>query len=341
MTSEPVIASSTALVNRGSVGRMAGLQGLEMLAASPWGYVAAFVFGTLWGSFANVCIYRWPPSDEHPKGLSVVAPGSHCFACGAAVRWYDNVPLLSFLWLRGRCRDCGAGFSARYLLVEALTGALFAVAWYAAVDVGALWEPLPARLIRFAVIAAFCFVLVVITFIDLDHQLILDKVTYPAIPIFYGLGLAVGREWKEGLIGAALGYGIVRLVSDGYYFLTKREGLGYGDGKLLAIVGALLGWKGVIFSLFGGSTLGSVIGVAVVVLARRSSEPLTPSESKGDAVASHAKSAEGESVDPGEADGPPSLRHTALPFGPFLAAAAVVYVFAEPWLAVRFLAVGP
>jgi leader peptidase (prepilin peptidase)/N-methyltransferase len=318
---------------------MAGLQGLEMLAASPWGYVAAFVFGTLWGSFANVCIYRWPPSEQHPKGRSVVAPGSHCFACGAPVRWYDNVPLLSFLWLRGRCRDCGAGFSARYLLVEALTGLLFAVAWYAAIDVGALWEPLPARLIRFAVVAAFCFVLVVITFIDLDHQLILDKLTYPAIPIFYGLGLLLPeRDWKDGLIGAALGYGIVRLVSDGYYFLTKREGLGYGDGKLLAIIGALLGWKGVIFALFGGSTLGSVIGVAAVLLARRGDEDA--------AAASHAKSAEGQSVapadaDPGEVDRPPSLRHTALPFGPFLAAAAVVYVFAEPWLAVRFLAVGP
>src|SRR5688572_29348481 len=213
---------------------MEGLGALEPLARGPWTYVFVFVFGTLWGSFANVCIYRWPPSEQHPKGRSVVAPGSHCFACGAPVRWYDNVPLLSFLWLRGRCRDCGAEFSARYLLVEAATGMLFAVAWYAAIDVGALWEPFPVRLIRFAVMAAFCFVLVVITFIDLDHQLILDKVTYPAIPIFYGLGLLLpDRHWKDGLIGAAVGYGIVRLVSDGYYFLTRREGLGYGDGKLL------------------------------------------------------------------------------------------------------------
>jgi leader peptidase (prepilin peptidase) / N-methyltransferase len=304
------------------------------LLEGPWGYVAASVLGLLWGSFANVCIYRWPPSEAHPRGRSVVAPGSHCFACGAPVRWYDNVPLVSWLWLRGRCRDCGAGFSARYLFVEALTGLLFAVAWYVAIDVGALWEPLPDRLIRFAVIAAFCFVLVVITFIDLDHQLILDKVTYPAIPIFYGLGvLLLHRDWKDGLIGAALGYGIVRLVSDGYYFLTKREGLGYGDGKLLAIVGALLGWRAVVFSLFGGSTLGSVIGVAVVLAARRRGEAPVDGE-----PANRTDAVEG---DEGERDIAPSLRHTALPFGPFLAAAALVYVFAEPWLAVRFLAVGP
>src|SRR5215207_6354228 len=133
---------------------MAGLQGLEMLAASPWGYVAAFVFGTLWGSFGNVCIYRWPPTEQHPKGRSVVAPGSHCFACGAPVRWYDNVPLLSFLWLRGRCRDCGTSFSPRYLRVEAATGMLFATAWWVAIDSYAMLEPFPARLVRFAVLGA-------------------------------------------------------------------------------------------------------------------------------------------------------------------------------------------
>src|SRR5689334_25231997 len=101
------------------------LRDLEPLTTSPAAYGFAILFGLLWGSFANVCIYRWPPSDEFPKGRSVVKPGSHCFACKAPIRWYDNVPLLSFLWLRGRCRACGATFSARYLLVEALTGALF------------------------------------------------------------------------------------------------------------------------------------------------------------------------------------------------------------------------
>src|SRR5262247_1328876 len=142
--------------------RLAVLQGLEPLASSPGAYVFVVVLGLLWASFANVCIYRWPPSDEFPKGRSVVVPGSHCFACKKPIAWYDNVPLVSWLWLRGKCRRCGAAFSARYLIVEALTGALFGVAWWATVQVGALLEPFDVRLLRFAIYAAFCFVMVVI-----------------------------------------------------------------------------------------------------------------------------------------------------------------------------------
>src|SRR5947209_2384679 len=99
-----------------------------MLATTPAACVLAVVLGLLWGSFANVCIYRWPPSDAFPDGRSVVRPPSHCFACKTPVRWYDNLPVLSYLWLRGRCRACGVAFSPRYVLVEALTGALFGVA---------------------------------------------------------------------------------------------------------------------------------------------------------------------------------------------------------------------
>ena len=161
---------------------MASLAELEPLATSTGAYVFVVVIGLLWGSFANVCIYRWPPTDEHPKGRSVVKPGSHCFACGKPVRWYDNVPLLAYLWLRGRCRDCGAQFSARYLAVEALTGVLFGVAWWAAVSAGVLWEPLDLRLIRFVVFAVFIVAMVVIAFIDLDTGHILDRVAIPAIP---------------------------------------------------------------------------------------------------------------------------------------------------------------
>ena len=286
----------------------------EALARSPAALAAAFVFGTLWGSFANVCIYRWPPTEAHPKGRSVVAPGSHCFACGKPVRWYDNVPLLSWLWLRGKCRDCGAAFSGRYLIVEALTGVLFAVMWWFVVDLSGSLEPLDDRVMRWFIYAALCTVLVVITFIDLDHKLILDKVTYPAVPAFYALGLLLPEtRWYDGLIGAALGYGIVRLIADGYWLLTKREGMGYGDGKLLAVIGALLGWKAVVVSLFGGAVIGSVIGVGALIVGRK-------------------KATEGD----GEDD--ESLGHTELPFGPFLAAAAVGYILAEPWLHAQFFA---
>lgn len=241
------------------------LKDLEPLATS-WGtYAFVVLLGLLWGSFANVCIYRWPPSEEFPKGRSVVAPGSHCFACKAPVRWYDNVPLASWLWLRGKCRSCQAPFSARYLIVEAVTGALFAVAWYATVELGAMFEPFDHRVARFAVYAAFSFVMVVISFIDLDHKLILDKVTLPSIVIFYGLGLLLGRSWHHGLIGIAIGYGLPWAVGVVYWVLTDREGLGLGDSKLLALVGALLGASGVIASLFGGAMLGSVIGVLMLL----------------------------------------------------------------------------
>ena len=241
------------------------LHELEPLATTPAAYAFAVVFGLLWGSFANVCIYRWPPTKEHPKGRSVVAPGSHCFACQAPIRWYDNVPLLSWLWLRGRCRACKASFSGRYLIVEAVTGLLFGVAWFAAIEGFSLAEPLEWRLARFGVYAAFCFVVVVISFIDLDHKLILDKITLPSIVIFYALGLVIGRSWHAGLIGAAVGYGLPWSIGEIYFLVAEREGLGLGDSKLLAVVGALLGVQGVIASLFGGAMVGAIVGVLVLM----------------------------------------------------------------------------
>lgn len=306
----------------------------EALARTPAGWITAFVLGTLWGSFANVCIYRWPPTDEFPKGRSVVAPGSHCFVCKQPVRWYDNVPLLSYLWLRGRCRDCGTTFSPRYLIVEALTGVLFAVMWWYAMDVGALWEPFEARLVRFAVLAAFSFVLVVITFIDLDHKLILDRLTYPSIPVFYGLGLLLPeRQWYDGLIGAAVGYGVVRAIADGYWYLTRREGMGYGDGKLLAIIGALLGWKAVVVALFGGAILGSVVGLLGMVAGGRHGAAAEAGAGAGEGAAA------GEGGDDEEAEDE-GLRYAEVPFGPFLAAAALAYVLLEPWIEAHFFSLG-
>lgn len=298
---------------------------LELFAVGPTAHVFAFVLGALFGSFANVCIYRWPPTAEHPRGRSVVRPGSHCPACGKPVRWYDNVPLLSYGVLRGRCRDCGTGFSARYLLVEAAMAILFLATYHFTVVAAFPFEPLSLRVLRFLVLSALVFVLVVITFIDLDHQLILDKITYPAIPIFYGLGLLLPeRGWLDGLIGAALGYGVVRLISDGYYHLTGREGLGYGDGKLLAVIGALLGWQAVVAALFAGSLLGSLVSIPVLLLARRRAP---------DSGTATADQAPGDDQDDDELP----FRHAQVPFGPFLALGAILYVFVEPWLAVRFV----
>ena len=306
------------------------LERLEPLASSPAAYAFVVILGLVWGSFANVCIYRWPPSDEFPDGRSVVKPGSHCFACKAPIRWYDNIPLLAWLWLRGRCRACRAPFSARYLLVEALTGALFGVAWWAAVVAPALFEPFDQRLLHFVVYAAFCFVMVVITFIDLDHKLILNKVTIPSIVVFYAASLLwPERRWYDGLVGAAIGYGLPWAIGEIYYRVTRREGLGLGDGMLLALVGALLGWRGVLVALFGGSVIGSVIGISALLIGRATASDVDDAEG-----ASDGGDAAGDGGG-GEAD-TPSLMRTELPFGPFLAMAASFYLFAEPWIHVNF-----
>jgi len=306
--------------------RLAVLEGLEPLASSPGAYVFVVVLGLLWGSFANVCIYRWPPSEEFPDGRSVVKPGSHCFACKAPIRWYDNVPLIAWLWLRGRCRACKAVFSARYLVVEALTGALFGVAWWAAVVAPALFEPFDQRLLHFAVYAAFCFVMVVIAFIDLDHKLILNKITIPSMVVFYAASLLwPERRWYDGLMGAAIGYGLPWAIGEIYYRITRREGLGLGDGMLLALVGALLGWRGVLVALFGGSVIGSVIGITALMVGRAGDEAPHPGD-----VAPHDEAAPAGEMDP------PSLMRTELPFGPFLAMAASFYLFAEPWIHLHF-----
>ena len=299
---------------------------LERLSTSYAAYGFVVVLGLLWGSFANVCIYRWPPSDEFPRGRSIVTPGSHCFACKTPIRWYDNVPLLAWLWLRGRCRTCKAAFSSRYLVVEAVTGLLFGLAWWFMVaGTPVLWwtEPFDQRLVRFAIAAAFCFVMVVITFIDVDTKLILNKVTIPSAIGFYGFGLLLPeRAWYDGLIGAAIGYGFPWLVGEIYYRITGREGLGLGDSMMLAVVGALFGWKGVACSLFGGAIIGSVIGIVALLAARRADDdPATAEPPAAPEVVA-------------EPD-PPSLLRTELPFGPFLALAAVFYLFAEPWLQIH------
>jgi leader peptidase (prepilin peptidase)/N-methyltransferase len=200
-------------------------------------------------------------------------------------------------------------------VVEALTGALFGVAWWAAVVAPTLFEPFDQRLLHFAVYAAFCFVLIVIAFIDLDHKLILNKVTIPSIVVFYAASLLwPERRWYDGVVGAAIGYGLPWAIGESYYRVTHREGLGLGDGMLLALVGALLGWRGVLVALFGGSVIGSVIGITALLLGR------------ADAAAEPTGS---------EAD-TPSLMRTELPFGPFLAMAASFYLFAEPWIHVNF-----
>jgi len=281
----------------------------DMIA--PWQWLAcAGVFGALWGSFANVVIVRWP------RELSVVKPGSHCFSCGEPIRFYDNIPVLSYAILRGRCRSCGARFSPRYALVE-LAMALLAVA----VARGTLLAA-PASFqqaaAEFFLWFAFVFALVTVAMIDLDCYLIPDAIALPGIAI----GIAANAfllplGWKEPLVAAVAGYALIRLVFiEGYRLLTGRVGMGEGDAKLLAMIGAFTGYQGAVFALFAGALQGLVIGAVVVLRRRRANEP--------EPVFEEELGADG--APPPEA-APVGFRLARVPFGPFLALGALEHVF--------------
>lgn len=270
------------------------------------GTLAAAGFGALWGSFLNVCIVRVP------AGLSVVSPPSHCFACGARVWARDNIPILSYFLLRGRCRHCGAKFSGRYALVEALMAMFSALIFWNFVA-GEPGEAMGLHAARFATYFAFTGVLIVLSFIDLDTKRLPDVITLPSIAVFFLAGFALPDVvWWERAIGAAAGYLLVRLVADGYYYLTGREGLGLGDGKLLAMMGALLGWRALPAIVFLSSVVGILVSVPVLLAQRKKNAPAPAPESA-------EPSATPNQTTP--------LRQVEVPFGPFLAASALLYLF--------------
>lgn len=243
-----------------------------------------FVAGLCVGSFLNVCIWRIP------EGRSIVSPPSSCPCCGYRLRFYDNIPILSYLWLRGRCRQCQSPISLRYPVVELMTG-LVAV----------------ALLFRFGltlyslIYFIFLAVLLVITFIDIDHQIIPNSLSLPGIPLFFCLSLALpSLSAVDSLIGIGVGGGSLLLVAWTYERCTGREGMGMGDVKLLALIGALIGWQGVLVTIFVGSVVGTVIGSLVMVAAGKNSR-------------------------------------FRIPFGPFLSLGAMVYVFFGPELILWYL----
>jgi leader peptidase (prepilin peptidase) / N-methyltransferase len=240
--------------------------------------VLAFVLGACVGSFLNVVIHRLP------RGESLVFPGSHCTSCGHEIAWYDNVPLVGWLLLRGHCRSCKSGISARYPLVELLT-ALIAVSLHAR-----LGFSLP-----FLVAFYFACTLLAIAYIDLDHQIIPDVLSLPGVVVgLVAAPILHGGTWLEAIqaaaLGALLGGGILFAVAWSYERATGREGMGGGDVKLLAMVGAFLGWQGVLLTLLLGSLVGSAIGISIM-LARGADSKL------------------------------------AIPFGPFLSIGAFVAMF--------------
>ena len=212
-----------------------------------------FISGLCIGSFLNVCIYRLPASK------SIVHPRSMCSNCGTLIASYDNIPILSYLWLKGRCRHCRTKISLRYPMVE-LLGGLFALGTY--LKFGLTIE----ALIYYLFFAA----LIVVTFIDLDHRIIPDVITLPGIPICFAAGFALPTiTYKDALLGILIGGGSLYVIAWAYDRITKKEGMGGGDIKLLAMIGAIVGWQGVLFTIFVASLVGTLAGLAVMLQSRK------------------------------------------------------------------------
>ena len=238
-----------------------------------------FIFGLCIGSFLNVCIYRLPASQ------SIAHPRSKCPECGKLIASYDNIPVFSYLLLKGRCRHCGVKIGLRYPTVE-LLGGLFALATF--LKFGLSLE----TVIYFAFIAC----LLVVTFIDLDHRIIPDVITLPGIPICFAASFVLPDiTYKAALLGILVGGGSLFLVAWVYSLITKKEGMGGGDIKLLAMMGALLGWQGVLFTVFVSSLVGTLSGLAVMLKSRQGMK-------------------------------------LAVPFGPFLAIGGITYIFFGTYL---------
>ena len=232
------------------------------------------VLGAALGSFLNVLIYRLP------EETSIIFPASRCPHCRKAIRFYDNIPVISYILLKGRCRECHEKISFRYPLVELITAILSLLLF---LKFG----------LTFQYLFSFIFVcaLMVITFIDLDHQIIPDVITLPGIPIFFLAAVfAMNLRFLDAFLGFLIGGGCLYGIAFVYELVTKREGMGGGDIKLLAMIGAFLGWQSLLFVLLVSSLLGAVVGISVMMI-------------KGQ-----------------------DMKY-AVPFGPFLSFAAVAYIF--------------
>jgi leader peptidase (prepilin peptidase)/N-methyltransferase len=216
-------------------------------------YIEALIFGLVVGSFLNVVIWRWPREE------SIVYPGSHCVKCGKPIAWYDNIPLLSWIILRGKCRHCQERISIRYPLIELLSGLLSVLCFWC------------FGLSRwYFIYYAFAAGLLATSIIDLEHRLIPDEISIGGAVVGLGFAFLPGNKIDpfSALIGAIAGFLVLFIVGQGYYLLTRREGMGLGDAKLLAMIGAFLGWRSLPLTIFAGSLLGTIIGTAIILFSR-------------------------------------------------------------------------
>jgi leader peptidase (prepilin peptidase) / N-methyltransferase len=237
--------------------------------------VFTLLFGAVVGSFLNVVIARLPAENE-----SIVFPASRCPKCLKPITWYDNIPILSFLLLKGKCRNCGAAISWQYPLVEVIMALLSL-----------------ALLFKFGFTSAlpiyfvFSAALLAIIFIDSYHKIIPDSISLPGIVIGFGCSfINPAVTWQQSGLGLLIGGGVLYTVAAGYYLFTKREGMGGGDIKLLAMIGAFLGWQSLPFVVFGSSVLGALVGIGAMARQKKGGK-------------------------------------TMIPYGPFLSIAALLYMF--------------
>jgi leader peptidase (prepilin peptidase)/N-methyltransferase len=240
-------------------------------------YITVFILGSIVGSFLNVCIYRMP------RNLSIISPSSRCRSCNTPIKAYDNIPILSYLLLGGRCRICTAKISFRYPLVEFLNASLYALLLW---RFGLAWHTL--------IYGILCSALIVITLVDLDFQIIPDVITLPGIVIAFIAGSFLMpdpfmRYSRLGFLASLIGF----LAGGGLYYaiaILSKGGMGGGDIKMMAMVGALMGWKSVILTTFLGSLTGAIVGIFLMIF-----------KGKG--------------------------RKTRIPFGPFLALGVLITLF--------------
>lgn len=291
----------------------------EFSAAFPWFFpLAAFLFGACVGSFLNVVIYRVPKQE------SIVSPGSHC-GCGQPIRWFDNIPILSWIALRGRARCCGRAFSVRYPFVELLTALLFTACWL-------IFPPLVA-------VCGWIFLscLIAATFIDLDHMIIPDVFTIGlavlgvllsfAVPALHGINgdLFMLDSLRSGVVsvqGTLIGSGLVLWIALLAEVVLRKEAMGFGDVKFVGAIGAFCGWQGAVFAVFGGAVVGTVWFAVALIWEKLAGRPAP--------VAPPTETPEGEPA--------PLAFGAHVPFGPMLAIAGALYFlffrpYALAWLA--------
>ena len=213
--------------------------------------VFLLAMGLAVGSFLNVCIYRLPRHE------SLMYPASHCPSCGRSLSWFENIPVLGWIALGGRCRTCRARIGVQYPLVEAIAAAVFVSAYFI---YG--WTPLLAARLLFA-----C-AMIVLFAIDLHHRILPNVITLPGIVIGFFISLFLPPGWLSSLIGLIAGGGVLFAIGEGFYRMRGYEGLGMGDVKMLAMIGAFLGWPLMLVTLVLASFAGSVVGIGLLISRR-------------------------------------------------------------------------